>query len=500
MRASLWAIIALSTLVPAPAAAQNGRVLWRFEIPSNNSGKFIGVAADGRVYTTSFNPARLYALTPGGSLIWSLDIGVASGMWPISFAADGTIYTGAVGVRAVNPDGTLRWAFDPGSWILAGPTVGPDGNIYAADEVLRGGLGFFSLDRDGHLRWSNPGDPVVAGLYDPGLDEIVFGAGRLFSGIHFTRSGPWISSYAFDLDGHQLWFRQIVGLAGGPSSNPRLFPDGRLIFRWGQGSLAALRQDGTDDWVEPHPDGAQTLVTPAVGPDGAVYAGDVYGVQLWSANPDGTTRWVKDVGTDEYLAAEGLGVSPDNRVLVAGGWTISASDGLTHGWIRGYDPANGEQLWQVDLEREQGQTQLTRTVRPDFSSDGDTAYLTTWFTGDGVGHSYLYAIALGDPTDVPGGVQTAPHVTILHGNSPNPFNPATTIRFDLASPGHVSLRIYTIDGRLVRTLVDERLAHRHHEIRWDGADDSGRTVPTGLYMCRLTSEGGSATRKMMALK
>ena len=491
----MWAIIALVSLAAAPAAAQSGSVLWRFEIPSNVPGQHVGVGADGRVYTTSFNPPNLYALTPQGALIWSLVIG-ESGYWPITFAGDGTIYTGAaMGIRAVNPEGTIRWAFDLGTWSNAGPSVGPDGNIYAADDEL----GFFSLDPDGNLRWSNPGDPLASGLYFD-ADEIFFGDGRLFGGIHFLRSGPWISTYAFDLEGHQLWFRQMVGLQGGPSSNPRLLPDGRLILRWGQGSLAALQQNGTDDWVEPHPDGAQELVTPAVGPDGAIYAGDQYGVQLWSANPDGTTRWVRGVGADEHLESVGMGVSPDNRVLIVSGWAYSQSEGVNHGWVRGYDPADGELFWQLDLELEQSLTQLTRTIRPAFSPSGDTAYLTTSFIGDGVGHTYLYAIALREPTDVPGEVQTAPRVTILHGNSPNPFNPATTIRFDLARPGHVSLRIYDIGGRLVRTLVDEPLAHRHNEIRWDGADDSGRMVPTGLYVCRLTSEDGSATRKMMALK
>ena len=285
------------------------RVRWRFEIPSNYSGKFIGVGADGRVYTTSFSPANLYALTPDGSLVWTLNLGSVSGQWPISFAKDGTIYIGAAGVRAVNPDGTLRWAFDPGSWIIAGPSVGPDGNIYAADDALAGGLGFFSLDANGSLRWFNPGDPLVFGLEER-LDEIVFGDGRLFGGIHFLRSGPWLSSYAFDLNGTQLWFKGVTPRYFELNSAPRMLPDGRVAYRAGQGSLAAVDQNGFAEWISPHPDGAQMLVQPAVGPDGSIYAGDEYGVQLWSANPDGTTRWVHGSVAGDGLRSVGLAFRP----------------------------------------------------------------------------------------------------------------------------------------------------------------------------------------------
>jgi len=388
-------------VVGSTHAAQAGdRVRWRFEIPSNFSGKFIGVGADGRVYTTNF-AGDLYALRPNGSLVWSLDLGVAASHWPITFADDGTIYTGAAReVVAVNPDGTPRWAFDSGAWLISGPTVGPDGNIYAADDgIVVGGRGFFALDADGNPLWSDPGDPPITGLYE-GLDEIVFGQDRFFAGIHFMRSGPWINTYAFDLDGHQLWNRYNVGLEGGPSSNPRMLPDGRLVFRWGQGSLAALHQDGTDDWVVPHPDGAQVLVTPAVGPDGSIYGGDEYGVQLWSANPDGTTRWVLGSTSTDHLHADSLGVSPDNEVLIAGGWSWTGA--MNVGWIRGYHPADGTLLWQIDLEPEQDLPQFVRTVHPAFSRNGDTAYVTTWFAGDGVGHSYLYAIALREGAAVPG--------------------------------------------------------------------------------------------------
>jgi hypothetical protein len=387
----LWFMATCAALAGGP----EDRVLWRFEIPSNTSGQFIGVGADGRVYTTNFIPGDLYALSPDGRLLWTA--AGAGGGNPITFAADGTIYTGEVSVFAVNPDGTVRWEFVPPDTgytlrLQAGPNVGPDGNIYAAEGTINGlGLGFFSLDANGNLRWSNQGDPNVSGLTDG--DDVVFGDGRLFGGIHFLRSGPWLTSYCFDLEGSQLWFKGFLPRFFDPTSPPRMLLDGRVLYRAGAGSLAAVNPDGFADWIVPHPDGAQKLVTPFVGTDGAIYTGDAFGVQLWSANPDGTTRWV--LGGDIYDSLASLGVSPDNRVLVVGG-----SNYYGGGWIRGHDGGNGELLWQIDLPLEQGMTQLTRTVRPAFSANGDTAYVTTWFSGDGVGHSYLYAIALGQQLQI----------------------------------------------------------------------------------------------------
>jgi len=242
------------------------------------------------------------------------------------------------------------------------------------------------------------------------------------------RSGPWISTYTRDLDGQLLWRRAYVGLDGGPSSNPRMLPDGRLIFREGQGRLMALNQDGANDWIVPHPDGAQVLVTPAVGPDGSVYAGDVYGVQLWSTDSEGATRWVFDSVSTDFLHMDALGVSPDNRVLIAGGWSRPAD--VTIGWVRGYDTVSGELLWQIDLEPEEGLTQLVRSTRPAFSASGDTAYITTYFVSDGVGHSYLYAIALKEMLGDLNGDNTVGVVDLLqvlamwgdcpHGNTPCP--------------------------------------------------------------------------------
>jgi subtilisin family serine protease len=91
-------------------------------------------------------------------------------------------------------------------------------------------------------------------------------------------------------------------------------------------------------------------------------------------------------------------------------------------------------------------------------------------------------------------------VFALGRNAPNPFNPSTTIRFELAAPGRALLRVYSAAGHLVRTLVDDRLAAGGYRVRWDGRDERGRAAASGIYFYKLEAEERSLTRKMSLLK
>ncbi len=100
-----------------------------------------------------------------------------------------------------------------------------------------------------------------------------------------------------------------------------------------------------------------------------------------------------------------------------------------------------------------------------------------------------------------GGNHYVPTVSSLVQNHPNPFNPSTTISYDVATPGLVSLRIYDVSGRLVRTLVDEWKGVGRFDQLWDGTDNRGTTVTSGVYFYRMTAPGyKSMTRKMLLLK
>ncbi len=89
----------------------------------------------------------------------------------------------------------------------------------------------------------------------------------------------------------------------------------------------------------------------------------------------------------------------------------------------------------------------------------------------------------------------------LSQNMPNPFNPITSIQFNVPSnAGRVELHVYNVSGRLVRTLVNDELAAGPHSVVWNGRDDDGRNLASGIYFAKLTAGDETAERKMALLK
>ncbi|MCY3735982.1 MAG: VIT domain-containing protein [Gemmatimonadaceae bacterium] len=96
-----------------------------------------------------------------------------------------------------------------------------------------------------------------------------------------------------------------------------------------------------------------------------------------------------------------------------------------------------------------------------------------------------------------------PETAVLHQNMPNPFNAETSIRITIAGghgPQPVRLEIYDLTGRRVLVEAWEGLAPGDHVFSWDGTDDEGRAVGTGVYLYRLVQPGHAAMRKMMLMK
>lgn len=88
----------------------------------------------------------------------------------------------------------------------------------------------------------------------------------------------------------------------------------------------------------------------------------------------------------------------------------------------------------------------------------------------------------------------------LAANFPNPFNPQTTIQFTLPFPQHVSLEVFDVTGKKVKTLVDRLITAKQYQVNWDGLDYDNNKVSSGLYFYRLNSEFFSQTRSMVLLK
>jgi len=93
-----------------------------------------------------------------------------------------------------------------------------------------------------------------------------------------------------------------------------------------------------------------------------------------------------------------------------------------------------------------------------------------------------------------------PAVAVLHPSRPNPFNPQTTILFELPEAGRTNLAVFDLNGCLVATLVEGELPAGAHEAIWNGRDRDGRPAASGVYICRLTTPRDELGRPMVLLK
>ncbi|NUM78839.1 T9SS type A sorting domain-containing protein, partial [candidate division KSB1 bacterium] len=88
----------------------------------------------------------------------------------------------------------------------------------------------------------------------------------------------------------------------------------------------------------------------------------------------------------------------------------------------------------------------------------------------------------------------------LSQNYPNPFNPETVIEYQLPQPAKVSLKIYNLLGREIRSLVDREMPAGYHRVKWDGRDDAGRRLDSGVYLYKIHVGNFMQTRKTLLLK
>jgi outer membrane protein assembly factor BamB len=369
-----------------PQEPVTGRVDWRFQVDSQYVYHRPGIGSDGTVYIGDVR-GRLYAVSPTGALKWILRTGGDSDQGPVVVGSDDTIYLGAdpggpeTHILAVNPDGSVKWTFvDPdGQGVIAGPNLGPDGNLYVVTELPA--FSAFSLDPQGNLRWNVPNFLEFGQVGQ----EISFGApGQMY----FCLDGFF---EAISLDGDPEWTVDV----GAQGRQTATGPDGTIYVQSEQLSttkLAAYDSDGNQKWV--YFDLFTNVPSaPDVGPDGVVYITRNTN-QIHAVNPDGSAKWVVTAtggfgtGGGSQNPTTGPIVSPDNSQLVITG----KQGGGTPGAVRSFATVDGDVLWDVQLPFEAGST-ITTAGRAKFTSDGSTVYAGTIGPfGLEDDYCYLYAI------------------------------------------------------------------------------------------------------------
>ena len=434
-------------------------------------GAIVGWIDDRSLAFTDIYAQRV---TPEGNRLW-LDNGAPicqtytdqRGLAGVSDGRGGGIFVwhdcsqGTYDVYAsrVNGDATPLWGIN-GMAVSVLPehqrfpvvcSDGAGGCIVAWSDDRDGSLDIYAqrIDEFGNRRWPEGGVPICTfGFDQTDLDIVPDGmGGAIVAWIDRTDDYPSICAQRVNAAGTALW--QVGGVvvctSAGGKYNLGLAPDG--------GSSGAIAAFVDDRAVE------TDIYAQRVLGNGAIVAVEL---QSFAAVLDGS--FVRVVWT--------LGEAGENAVFRV----LRAVDGTEPA----YEPVEGE---------------ISRSA------------LTFSFVDRAVepGRSYRYRVDV-----IEGGIRRAlfetepvaplPPALALHQNRPNPFNPSTTISFSLDVAGPVAVEIYDAAGALLRSLASGAYPAGAHSIAWDGRNDRGGSVPSGIYFCRLRAGKTTLSRTMVLMR
>ena len=313
------------------------------------------------------------------------------------------------------------------------------------------------------------GEPQILSIADIARDQ-----GRSVR-VRFARSDQDLPGASTPITSYEV-YRRVDALKGAaPVGDP---------------GNAALQLDGWDyvGTTPAHGETAYSLVVPTLA-DSTIADGlhwSVFLVRATSASP----YVFYDSAPDSGWSVDNLAPAAPGGLALASGvlsWTSSAAADFD------YFSVYGSAAGQLD-----GSAVLLQ------NTTGTSAALT-----DGQAHPYYYVTA----TDFSGNRGPAARAMAPSGvgdsgltgrwslsAQPNPFNPRTAITFELAAPGDIALDLYALDGAHVRSLLAAPLDIGHHQVNWDGRDDSGRAVAAGAYLARLRAGAVTLTQRLMLVR
>lgn len=420
--------------------------------------------------------------------------------------------TGTFNIRLIkySGDGDTVWnrtRMRPGTMeVPVELQVDGDGNSFIAAQ-FDGDMLLLKYDAAGGLQWEtvfsasdSTFDTVEALRFGPGGTLYVAGRASFGSSVLFAvvarvdGAGQllWMSGDSLDVareaedvlavDGDgSAW---LGGRAGSRFVVVKFASDGRRVGRWE---------------AQPDPRASLNAELSGVFVDGrgrVWFAGQSYFLPernfyriTGQLAPDLTLNWMRSDSVHD-----GIGLNRAPVALLTDEETLLVSVGSTVIETAAFD-AGGTRLWRVRDANPAGNSHYPVALAIDSSGavcigattrDPSYDYLTLKYGRDG--HT----------TVAPAG--RLPSHMILYPNYPNPFNPATTIAFELGHGGRVMLAVYDLSGRRVATLVDGPVSAGYHTLKWSGRTDTGRPVASGVYLCRLATDGVVRVRAMLRVR
>jgi hypothetical protein len=329
-----------------------------------------------------------------------------------------------------------------------------------------------------------------------------------------------IFAQRIDASGDTLWTRDGIAVCDvdGTQLNPQIIPDGAggAIITWEdfRGIFAQrIDADGIGLWTA----GGDTVCAAPSSQQHPQIAADGYGgaVITWEDNRDGGSTGLDiyaqriDSGCNRQWGVTGQAVCTSSGAQDSPYITSDGSGGAVVTWVHTIDLYDSNIYARV-IDAGGTPQGIASGVAlcaatgiqyiPRIATDGAGGAIVCWTDSRSGTDADVYSarICFTGAT----GVETpeAHRSGYLTQNFPNPFNPSTTVRFSLPQVQFVNLAVYSVDGRLIATLVNESRPAGPHEIEWDGRDDLGREVSSGVYFYRLETGSIKESKRMVLIK
>lgn len=462
---------------------QKLNILWIKDMPNGIfSGPIIG--ENNNIFFGSYYVFgdEFYSYTPDGEEVWVYQTGngraTQSG---IIIDSSGTIYFGSRDscLYALNPDGSLKWKYNTSGSIIQQiiPNIDLQGNIYVTNfkSALTDEGELYSINPDGTLNW-----------------HVTYETGFASKSPTLSVDGNTIyipardsNLYALNLDGSVKWKFSCGNIPAAvmvdAQDNIYFIPTEIPQY------LYALRSDMSIKWkyfiqaVGP----LDLIPIPTIDKNGNIYAIAIdttapYWRTLVSLDNDGNFRW-------KYVLDDYESLDFFQPLICDAGGTVYFGDGSGHYFYA--INSNGELLWIMPLIEQWQQVDNTGAI----AEDG-TLYLGVHDVSVFPGHQRtLIAIKDTSTSDLNESPKLLEYN--LTQNFPNPFNPVTTIIYEMPERSYVTIKVYDVLGNDIATLVDEEKPAGSYEIEFNG-----RELSSGIYFYILTSGNFTSTKKLILLK
>lgn len=454
---------------------------------------WFGSAGAPIVATNQFNYAPRLAVDLDGSIVvaWQDDRSVYEDIYVQKVDAYGTPQWQADGVRLCGASGNQN---EP-----ALALDGQGGAVVAWSDYRGVGFGMPAAQHvDGYGNWGLPA-PAIASVRDVPGDQ----GGRVNLAFAASRLDPWPASA---IASYTLWRAIPAGAKQAVPAEARIVtPD----------QVPAALKDAAGSVLRAANPGEKTAYWELVGTVGAyhlaTYAATV--ATLFDSTATVTavhTFQVMAHGVDPgqyWISAPASGVSVDNLAPAAPAGLRGAFDAAAAAVALAWHPSPETDLGHYELHRG---ADAAFVPGPDsfVAASTDTLYVDpAWLAGgswyklvavDIHGNAGPAAVLALSIISAAGDAPRA--VTGLNPVAPNPFNPATVVSWSLARPGAVEVRICDVAGRLVRTVRVDQAAAGPGAFTWDGTDDGGRPVASGVYQVLMRADGATFVQKATLLK